>query len=125
MPDPSIKISIISNIYGLEKIRREGLEIEFCHYPKGKWKVLVLKKAYLFLVLMKDTGGYQNYLHLRLEQFRAKAVDARSLMETIRQALSIPDFKIRCGSQGRRIVAEKFNFDAQVRQIEEIIERYV
>ena len=125
MPDPSMKIRIISNIYGVEKIRRQGLGIELCRDPNGKRKLLALKKVYLFLVLMKDTGLYQNYLHLRLEQFRAKAADAKSLAETIWQSLSIPDFKIRCGSQGRKIVAEKFNFDAQVRQIEEIIERYV
>ena len=54
----------------------------------------------------------------------AKAPDPKSLAEAIHRALSLPDFRSRCGAAGRRLVAEKYSFETQVARLEEIYDRF-
>jgi glycosyltransferase involved in cell wall biosynthesis len=166
MLPPSAKIKIISNIFGLENVQREGLDIEFCRYPKTiqsfstvvrmfiksfhydyiilnftsfdilllaffkliipfnrcrlvtidllltrpitlrerllhPLKMLVLKKVHLFLVLMKNTNGYQNYFHLRPQQFRYLPYKINAF-KLISITTVTDDKYIFCGGKSRR-----------------------
>ena len=161
-----MKLKIISNIYSLQEIHKEGVEIELHRYPKTinsfatvlrmfwksfgydyivlnfisfdilllaflklivpfnrcrlvtvdllltrpctfrerflhPWKVLLLKKVHLFLVLMKETSGYQKYFHLRPEQFRYLPYKINAF-DLISKTTVTDEGYIFCGGKSRR-----------------------
>jgi glycosyltransferase involved in cell wall biosynthesis len=76
-------------------------------------------------VVATPVGGLPNLIDDNGNGILARSTDAASLAEAIRRALATTDFRSRCGSAGRRLVQEKYNFERQVQLLEETYDRIV
>ena len=75
-------------------------------------------------VVPTPVGGLPELIIDNENGILAGTVDAQSLAEAIRRALTITDFKSRCGGAGTKLVSEKCNLETQVARLEEIYNRF-
>ena len=75
-------------------------------------------------VVATPVGGLPELIADNENGLLAGEVNPRSLAAAIMKALSIRDFKSRCGAAGRATVKEKYIFDRQVARLEDIYDRF-
>ncbi len=76
-------------------------------------------------VVATPVGGLPGLITNLETGLLASEVSAKALAETIKEALSIYNFKSRCGEAGKKLTKEQYNFNVQVRKLEEIYERFI
>jgi glycosyltransferase involved in cell wall biosynthesis len=75
-------------------------------------------------VVAMPVGGLPDLIIDNENGILAERPDPQSLAEAMKRALSVDDFKSRCGEAGKRLTVDKYNFNVQVKMLEEIYSQY-
>jgi glycosyltransferase involved in cell wall biosynthesis len=75
-------------------------------------------------VVTTPVGGLPEIVSDNKNGVISERVDPESLASALKRALTIPDFKIRCGQAGKKEALEKYTFAKQAEHLETIYDRY-
>lgn len=75
-------------------------------------------------VVATPVGGLPGLIDDNVNGLLARAVSPEALADVMIRALSMPDFKSRCGGAGQAKTREQYNFERQVESLERIYSKY-